>query len=136
MDAPLYWTEPTGSLRWEYTITKPGIFNVEIITTGRKQMAWPERPALWDGGHEVMILLDDDKQIRGIINQDRLELPPKDLYNDFKISEFGILRIDEPGQHSLELIPLKILSKNNAGLSVRMIRLVPAEDQLKQTMFK
>lgn len=136
MGAPLYWTEPTGSLRWEYTITKPGIFNVEIITTGRKQMAWPERPALWDGGHEVMILLDDDKQIRGIINQDRLELPPKDLYNDFKISEFGILRIDEPGQHSLELIPLKISSKNNAGLSVRMIRLVPAEDQLKQTMFK
>lgn len=125
MGSPLLWTVPTGSLKWEYKVTRPGKFMVEVITTGRKQMQWPEKPELWDGGHTVEILYDNHS-LKGIVDMDRLEDPPRDLYNQFKVAEIGLIEIPEAGIHSLELVPLNIVSENGAGLAIRMVRLMTA----------
>ena len=89
-----------------------------------KRMAWPERPALWDEGHQVKIRVDD-QWIHGTVDRDKTEQAPRDPYNDFKVADLGRVTISGQGTHSLEIVPLKINSENKAGLSLRMIRLVP-----------
>ena len=115
---------PKGELEWQFKITQPGTFKLEVITTGRKFMSRPEEPAAWDGGHEIVVGIDG-KQITGIVQKDRVEKAPRDLYNDFKISDFGTVEINEKGLHTLSVKALSIKNKNKAGLAIRKVRLVP-----------
>jgi len=127
MGAPRQWTKATGSLSWDYKVTRPGRYKLEVITTGHKHMAWPERPAAWDGDHKILIRMD--KQIiEGIVDRDRVEAAPRDLYNDFKVAEIAVVEIPTAGMHTLELTPEIINSENYAGLAVRMVRLSPVTD--------
>lgn len=126
----LKWFKPGGKLSWEFKITQPGTYKIEVITTGFKRMAWPERPALWDGGHNVLITCNNN-EISGIIDNDYEEQPPYDLYNTFKVAELGEINLPEQGNFTLELIPKTIETKNKAGLAIRMVRLIPVKQGLK-----
>ena len=121
----LRWNKPEGDLSWNFEVTQPGKFRVQVITTGFKRMAYPELPALWDGGHEVDVEVGGVK-LNGIVDQDSLEDAPYDLYNKFKVSNMGEVTLKK-GMNSLKLIPIKIITKNKAGLAVRMVRLVPID---------
>jgi len=120
------WMKPKGKLTWDFEVTQPGRYNVEVITTGFKRMAWPEKPALWDGGHKVKVVLGE-QHINGVVDRDRTEEAPHDLYNDFKVAEMGTVTIKEAGMHHLELVAETIENTNKAGLAVRMVRLMPSK---------
>ena len=76
--AILRWNKPIGDLSWNFKVIKPGKFRVEVITTGFKRMAYPEEPALWDGGHEIDILVGTQR-LNGTVRQDSLEDAPYDF---------------------------------------------------------
>lgn len=120
-------SKPGGSLKWNFKVIQPGTYKVEVITTGFKNMATPEKPAIWDGGHEITIISGDQK-ISGTINIDRIEVAPRDLYNNFKISEIGVINFNNAGMNSLEFRAVKINFEKHAGLTVRMLRLLPVTD--------
>ena len=122
------WLAPKGRLDWEFVLHRPGSYRVEVVTTGYKQMAFPDQPALWDGGHEVVLEIAGQK-LEGTVGCDRVENPPHELYNDFKVCDLGTVDLEETGLLSLSLKPVSIVKENKAGLAVRMIRLVPVSEE-------
>ena len=115
--------KPKGTLSWDFKVNKTGRYKIEIITTGRKKMATPTAFALFDEGHEIEVTVNQNS-FNYIIEKHYEEKAPKDLYNTFKVtslSEFNLTK----GMNSITLKALKINFKNQAGFSLRQIRLIP-----------
>ena len=115
--------KPKGALTWDFKVNKTGRYKLEIITTGRKKMATPTAIALFDEGHEIEVTVNQNS-FNYIIEKHYEEKAPKDLYNTFKVtslSEFNLTK----GMNSITLKALKINFKNQAGFSLRQIRLIP-----------
>ena len=116
--------KPGGKLSWDFKITHPGKYKLQVITTGYKRMAWPEKPAIWEGDHEVLIDFNQQK-FKAKLKKDSEEAAPRDMYNTFKVSEMGEVDITKAGDFVLDIKPLKVINKKRAGLNIRQVRLVP-----------
>lgn len=122
------WFKPKGELKWSFKVTAPSKFKVQVITTGFKRMAYPERPALFDDGHLVEVTVNG-QVIKGEVKVDKIEKAPKDLYNDFKVTDLGEIEITKTGMMDLTFKALKINKKNKAGLAIRQVRLIPLGEE-------
>ena len=114
-----------GSVQWNFMVVYDGKYKLELITTGRKRMSNPMAPAMFDQGHLVNINLNGALNKVEVV-KDYEEKAPKDLYNNFKVTDLGMVELKQ-GMNSLEVIPLKIENANKAGFSLRQVRLVPVK---------
>jgi arylsulfatase A-like enzyme len=102
-----YWTRAEDWASWEFTVTTPGKFAVEVLQgCGKGQ-----------GGSEVQLSVDDQK----------LKFTVEDTghFQNFKPRELGTLTIAQPGRYTLEVRPVK--KANAAVMDLRQVTLKPAK---------
>jgi arylsulfatase A-like enzyme len=104
-----YWTRADDWASWEFQLSKPGIFRVEILQgCGRGQ-----------GGSEVEFTVADQT----------LKTTVEDTggFQAFKAREIGTVRLDKPGRYTLTVKP-KTKAKG-AVMDLRSVALKPLEKQ-------
>jgi arylsulfatase A len=103
-----YWVNPSDWASWEFTVTAPGRFAVEVLQgCGKGQ-----------GGSEVEVTVGDQA----------LKFTVEDTghFQNFKAREIGTVTIDKAGRHSLAIKP-KTKAKA-AVMDVRQVTLKPVKD--------
>ncbi len=102
-----YWTEPGDFATWEFTVTQPGTFAVEVLH-GCGQGS---------GGSEVEVSSGESK----------LTFTVKDTggFQNFEARAVGTLTIGTPGRHTLTVRPLK--KPGLAVMDLRQVVLKPAK---------
>lgn len=119
------WLNPQESLSWDVKISRPGNYEVYVISSKclvreRQKKSW-----LWDGGHRAALSIGDSR-LEGVIRDDRLtDLPFRTNESLDKVSHLGVLSINKPGTYSATFNLIKPGGKNNVGLTLRSIVLVP-----------
>lgn len=99
-----FWTLAEDYATWEFEVTKPGTFTVEVMQGCGKG----------SGGSEVAVAIGDEK----------LTFVVKDTggFQNFETRDVGTLKIEKAGRHTLTLKPVK--KAGAAVMDVRQIRLV------------
>jgi arylsulfatase A len=102
-----YWTEVGDHASWEFTLTKPGKFAVEVLQgCGKGQ-----------GGSEVEVAVGEQAA--------RFTVEDTGGFQNFKPREIGTIRLDKSGRHTLTVRPR---SKAKAAvMDLRQVVLRPAE---------
>ena len=102
-----FWTRVDDWASWEFTVTKPGSYTIEILQgCGAKQ-----------GGSEVEAIVGD--QVLKFIVEDTGH------FQNFKPREIGTVMFDKPGRYTLALKPKKKAAA--AVMDVRSVTLKPAK---------
>lgn len=106
-----YWTVPTDSAHWKLQIDRPGSFNVGILQGCGKGNG---------GSRGEMIIQSNNQPI------DNLEFNVEETghFQNFIWRSLGTIKIDQPGQYDLIVIPKSIAK--NAFMDVRLLHLSPA----------
>jgi arylsulfatase A len=102
-----YWMRTEDWASWEFTVTKPGSFTVEILQgCGSKQ-----------GGSEVDV----------VVGEQTLKFNVEDTggFQNFKARDVGSVKLEMPGRYRLELRPQKKTAA--AVMDVRSITLKPVD---------
>jgi arylsulfatase A-like enzyme len=100
-----FWTRAEDWASWEFTLTKPGRFTVEVLQgCGKGQ-----------GGSEVELS----------IGEQRLRFTVEDTghFQNFKARDVGSLSLDKPGRYTLSVKPRKKAAA--AVMDLRSVRLKP-----------
>ncbi|HEY1375447.1 MAG TPA: N-acetylgalactosamine 6-sulfate sulfatase (GALNS), partial [Gemmataceae bacterium] len=100
-----FWTRADDWASWEFTVTKPGPFRVEVL----------QGCGAGQGGSTVEVTVADQP----------LTFTVEDTggFQNFKPREVGTVRLDKPGRYTLAVRP-KTKAKN-AVMDVRAVRLIP-----------
>jgi arylsulfatase A len=104
-----FWTHVEDWALWEFTVTKPGKFTVEVLQGCGKDQ----------GGSEVEVIVNDQKL--GFTVEDTGH------FQNFKARQIGTLTIDKPGRHTLEVRPKKKAAA--AVMDLRTVTLRPVADR-------
>jgi len=102
-----YWTNPEDYVTWDFRITKPGSFNIEITYACDKGV----------GGSEYSIEVDEQK-LTGKISD-------TDSWTNYKTEKIGSVRIDKVGKHTLMVKPKTM--PGFAVMNLKSIMLSPAD---------
>ena len=103
-----YWVNPSDWASWEFTVTTPGGFAVEVLQgCGKGQ-----------GGSNVEVSVGD--QVLKFTVEDTGH------FQNFKAREIGMVTIDKAGRHTLAVKP-KTKAKA-AVMDVRQVTLKPVKD--------
>ena len=102
-----YWVNVGDYATYEFTVAKPGRFTVEVLQgCGKGQ-----------GGSDVEVRVGDQK-VKFVVED-------TGHFQNFKARDIGVVAIDPPGRHTLEIRPLKKAAA--AVMDVRQVTLKPAE---------
>jgi arylsulfatase A-like enzyme len=102
-----YWVNATDWASFEFTMTRPGTFTVQMLQgCGKGQ-----------GGSEVEVAVGEQK----------LKFTVEDTghFQNFKAREIGTVKIDKPGRYTLTVKPLKKAAA--AVMDLRQVTLKPVE---------
>ena len=102
-----YWVNPSDWASWEFTVTEPGEFTVEVLQgCGKGQ-----------GGSEVNVAVEDQT----------LKFTVEDTghFQNFKARDIGTVTIDKAGRHTLTIEPQKKAAA--AVMDVRQVTLKPVK---------
>ena len=101
-----YWVNAGDYATYEFTVSKPGRFSVEVLQgCGKGQ-----------GGSEVEVRVGEQKL--------RFVVEDTGHFQNFKVREIGAVAIDKPGRYTLEIRPVKKAAA--AVMDVRQVTLKPA----------
>jgi hypothetical protein len=113
-----FWTRAEDWASWEFTVTRPGSFTVEILQgCGSRQ-----------GGSEVDVTIEASRERkRPEVQPQTLKFKVEDTggFQNFKAREVGVVKLEQPGRFSLELRPQKKAA--TAVMDVRSITLKPVD---------
>jgi hypothetical protein len=102
-----FWTEATDWASWEFTVTKPGTFQVEVLQgCGKGQ-----------GGSEVTVFIGE--QVLTFTVEDTGH------FQNFKARQIGTFKFDKPGRYTLAVRPAKKAAA--AVMDLRSVTLNPVE---------
>lgn len=103
---------------WDFKVSKPGTFNVVVLTSEQKY------GRDWEGGHKLGIEINGQK-LAGTIEDNGKQENPANPYWKYVISKMGTVKIDKAGQYSLSLKPETIRAEKKLGLTLVSVKLVP-----------
>jgi len=113
------WLNKNEWVDWNYKISKPGDFDIVVLTSEQKY------GRDWEGGHSVTLETAGQK-LTAKIENNRKEENPTNPYWKYVISKMGRVTIDKPGQYTLSLKPETILADKKLGLTLVSVKLVRA----------
>ena len=113
------WLNKNEWVDWNYKISKPGDFDVVVLTSEQKY------GRDWEGGHSVTLETAGQKLTAKVENNGKEE-NPTNPYWKYVISKMGRVKIDKPGQYTLSLKPETILADKKLGLTLVSVKLVRA----------
>jgi len=114
------WVNKDEWLEWDFKITKPGDFDVVIVTSEQKY------GRDWEGGHVVSVDVAGTR-IKGTVENQSKEIVPANPYWPYVTSKVGRVTVDKPGKFNLALRPEIINSQKKLGLTLVSVRLVPVK---------
>jgi alpha-L-fucosidase len=114
------WLNKDEWVDWEFKVSKPGTFDVVVLTSEQKY------GRDWEGGHEVSLDIAGHK-LKGMIENNGKEVPAANPYWPHVISKIGSVTIDKAGKYSLSLRPDSIRAEKKLGLTLVSVKLVPAK---------
>lgn len=114
------WTNKDEWVDWDFKITKPGAFEVVVLTSEQKY------GRDWEGGHTLGIEIAGQK-LTGKVENNGKEENAANPYWKYVISKMGRVRVDKPGKYHLILKPETIQAEKKLGLTLVSVKLVPVE---------
>ena len=112
------WTSKDDWLDWQFKITRPGTFDVVIVTSEQKY------GRDWEGGHTVALDVAGQK-ISGAVENNGKEENPANPYWPYVVSRVGQITLAKPGQFNLALKPEMIKADKKLGLTLVSVKLIP-----------
>ena len=112
------WLDKNDWVDWDFKVSKPGTFEVVILTSEQKY------GRDWEGGHKVALEVNG-QQLSGTVDNDGKEENPANPYWKYVISKIGTVNIDKAGKYSLTLKPETIQAEKKLGLTLVSVKLVP-----------
>ena len=112
------WTSKDDWLDWQFKITRPGTFDVVIVTSEQKY------GRDWEGGHTVALDVAGQK-ISGAVENNGKEENPVNPYWPYVVSKVGQITLAKPGQFKLALKPEVIKADKKLGLTLVSVKLIP-----------
>lgn len=103
-----FWTRTDDSASWEFQVTKPGAFRVEVL----------QGCGAGQGGSTVDVSVAEQS----------LSFTVEDTggFQSFKALEIGTIRLAKPGRYTLVVRPAT--KSKNAVMDLRLVRLIPGGD--------
>jgi alpha-L-fucosidase len=114
------WLDKNDWVDWNFKISKPGTFEVLVLTSEQKY------GANWEGGHRVEIEVAGQKLKAKIEDQGKQE-NPANPYWKYVISKIGQVTIDKTGSFNLSLKPETIEAEKKLGLTLVAVKLIPVK---------
>ena len=114
------WTNKAEWVDWNYKVSKPGTFDVVVLTSEQKY------GRDWEGGHAIK-LETVGQTFAGKIDDNGKEENPANPYWKYVISKVGRVTINKAGQYSLTLKPETIRAEKKLGLTLVSVKLIPAQ---------
>ena len=114
------WLTTDEWVEWDFKISKPGAFDVEIVTSEQKY------GRDWEGGHIISLEVASQK-IKGTVENNRKEENPANPYWPYVVSKIGRVTIDEAGKYDLSVKPETIRADKKLGFTLVSVRLVPSQ---------
>ena len=111
------WTNKDEWVDWNYKISKPGTFDVLVLTSEQKY------GKDWEGGHSIK-LETAGQTLSGKIENDGKEDNPANPYWKYVVSKVGRVTINKAGPFSLSLKPETIRAEKKLGLTLVSVKLV------------
>ena len=114
------WLNKDEWVDWGFKVSKPGKFDVVVLTSEQKY------GANWEGGHSITIETAGQK-LQGTINDDGKVENPANPYWKYVTSKIGRITVAKPGKYSLSLKPDAIKAEKKLGLTLVSVKLVPVK---------
>lgn len=110
------WLNREEWMDWNFKVSTPGTFDVEILTSEQKY------GKDWEGGHTIALEVAG-QTLKGTIENDGKQENPANPYWKYVISKIGQVKIDKAGTYTLALKPETIQSAKKLGLTLAEVRL-------------
>jgi hypothetical protein len=114
------WTNKDEWVDWDFKVSKPGTFDVVIITSQQKY------GRDWEGGHLVLLDVAGQK-LKATIEDNGKEENPTNPYWPYVISKVGRITVDKGGKYNLSIRPESIKSDKKFGLTLVSVKLIHVE---------
>lgn len=114
------WVNKDEWVDWDFKVSKPGKFDVVVLTSEQKY------GANWEGDHTITIETAGQR-LQGKISNDGKEDNPANPYWKYVISKIGRVTVDKAGKYSLSLKPDEIKAEKKLGLTLVSVKLVPVK---------
>lgn len=114
------WLDAGDWLDWNFKVSKPGTFDVVVLTSEQKY------GANWEGGHTIELDVAGQK-LKGKIEDNGKEENPANPYWKYVISKIGRVTIDKSGSFRLSLKPETIEAEKKLGLTLVSVKLIPVK---------
>ncbi len=112
------WDSTADSLEWEFKVTRPGEFDVQVLTMFR----WSRE---WSGRHGVRVTAPGGELAARLAPDEKVDSPRAQYFPEY-VTRAGRVTIAKAGTHSLKLEATEIDAEAPDGLAVSGVRLVPA----------
>lgn len=112
------WLKNDEWLDWDFKVTRPGAYQVLVLTSEQKY------GRDWEGGH-VLDIEAAGQNLRAAIENNGKEENPANPYWKYVISKMGRITINQPGKYRLSLKPETIRAEKKLGLTLVSVKLVP-----------
>jgi alpha-L-fucosidase len=112
------WLDKNDWLEWDFKVSKPGSFDVVVLTSEQKY------GRDWEGGHKLEIEAAGQK-LQATVGNDGKEENPANPYWKYVISNMGRIRIEKAGTFNLSLKPEMIETAKKLGLTLVSVKLIP-----------
>ena len=114
------WLNKDDWVDWDYKVSKPGTFDVVVLTSEQKY------GKDWEGGH-VVSLETDGQKLEGKIENDGKQENPANPYWKYVISKVGRVTFDKAGKYNFALKPQTIKAEKKLGLTLVSVKLIPVK---------
>jgi alpha-L-fucosidase len=112
------WTRKDDWIDWDFKVTRPGKFQVVLVTSEQKYGKG------WEGGQQVSISAAD-QQIIAILENQGKEENPSDAYWPYVVTKTGRLNLGKSGRYHLALKAESMPAKQKFGITLVSVRLIP-----------
>jgi alpha-L-fucosidase len=114
------WTNKDEWVDWDFKVTKPGTFDVVVVTSQQKY------GRDWEGGHSVALEVAG-QNLESTIEDNGREEDTTNPYWPYIVSKAGRITVDKPGKFNLSLKPISIIANKKLGLTLVSVKLIPVE---------
>jgi alpha-L-fucosidase len=112
------WLTRDEWIDWDFKISKPGTFDVVVLTSEQKY------GRDWEGGHSLTIETAG-QTIKGTVENNGKEINPANPYWPYVISKIGQITTSKAGKYNLSLKPETVKAEKKLGLTLVSVKLVP-----------
>ena len=105
------WYDTDHSLSWKFKVSRPGRFQVNVVTGSQRGLA------TWEGGHRLAIGIGGDSLAVDITPDEAIDSPHAAYFPEF-VTTVGHIEIDAAGVHELTLEALTISPEARGGLAI------------------